>query len=146
MKTTMKKIYIALLLFMVTVLPTCAQKVTCRDVFRAMPDSIVPYLTENNRLDMLDFMDSHMKAVVQNRFDGHSEMLTLSDDSLTLKLSDALLMTISLVESQEDIDGSRQLVCVKEQIGVPSSVVNNKCTFYSLIWRKLDEETLKLVK
>lgn len=146
MKTIMMKKYIAVFLFLVTVLPLCGQTVTCRDVFREMPDSIIPYLTENNRLDMLDFMDSHMKAVIQNRFDGHSEMLTLSDDSLTLKLSDALLMTIRLIDCLEVVDGSRRLICVKEQIGVPSSVVHNKCTFYSLIWRKLDEETLKLVK
>lgn len=146
MKTTMMKNYIAVLLFMASVLPVCGQSVTCRDVFREMPDSIVPYLTENNRLDMLDFMDSHMKAVVQNRFDGHSEMLSLTDDSVTLKLSEALRMTICLVDCQEEVDGAKRLICVKEQIGIPSSAVCNKCTFYSIKWRELDDKMQKLVK
>lgn len=142
----MMKNYIAVLLFMASVLPVCGQSVICRDVFREMPDSIVPYLTENNRLDMLDFMDSHMKAVVQNRFDGHSEMLSLTDDSVTLKLSEALRMTICLVDCQEEVDGAKRLICVKEQIGIPSSAVCNKCTFYSIKWRELDDKMQKLVK
>ena len=140
----MKKNILIPLLF--CVLPLQAQNVTCRDVFREMPDFIIPYLTENNRLDMLDFMDSHMKAVVQNRFDGRSEMLTMSDDSLTLQLSEALRMTILLVDSQVEVEGSKRVICVKEQIGIPTSMLSNKCTFYSIKWRKLDGEESDLVK
>ena len=132
--------------FLFCVLTLQAQTKTVGDAFREMPDSIVPYLTENNRLDMLDFMASHMKAVVQNRFEGHSEMLTLTDDSLSLKLSDALRMTIRLVDSSREVDGDRRLIRVDEQVGIPTAVVDNKCTFYSIKWRKLDGEESDLVK
>ena len=142
----MIKKYTVLALLALSVLQVSAQNITCRDVFRAMPDFIIPYLTENNRLDMLDFMDSHMKAIVQNRFDGRSEMLTISDDSLTLQLSEALRMTILLVDSQVEVDGSKRVICVKEQIGIPTSMLSNKCTFYSIKWRKLEEDELNLVK
>ena len=51
-----------------------AQELTIRDVFRQMPDSLMPYLSTNNRLDFIDFLDSNMKAEVKNQFDGKSEM------------------------------------------------------------------------
>ena len=143
-ETTMKKNI--LIPFLFCVLPLQAQTLTVGDVFREMPDSIVPYLTENNRLDMLDFMASHMKAVVQNRFEGHSEMLTLTDDSLSLRLSDALRMTIRLVDSRLEVDGARLLIRVDEQVGIPTAVVDNKCTFYSIKWRKLAGKEVDLVK
>ena len=41
-----------------------AQDLKIRDVFKQMPDSLMPYLTGNNRLDFIDFMDSNMKASV----------------------------------------------------------------------------------
>ena len=50
---------------------TVMSQTTMRDVFRQMPDSIVPYLTENNRLDFIDFIDSNMKAEVTNAFGGN---------------------------------------------------------------------------
>ena len=69
---------------------------TVRDMFKAMPDSLTPYLTDNNRLDMLDFMDAKMKAVVTNQLDGETEMLFLSDDSLAVKMSDALTIELGM--------------------------------------------------
>ena len=35
-----------------------AQEPTMRDVFRQMPDSLMPYLTQNDRLDFIDFIES----------------------------------------------------------------------------------------
>ena len=42
-----------------------AQELKMRDVFKQMPDSLLPYLTQNNRLDFIDFMDSNMVAIVR---------------------------------------------------------------------------------
>ena len=39
-----------------------AQNLKMRDVFKQIPDSLVPYLSQNNRLDFIDFLDSNMKA------------------------------------------------------------------------------------
>ena len=46
-----------------------------RDALKLMPDSLVPYLTVNNRLDMIDFMDS-----------------------LAIKMSEASLLTMKVVK------------------------------------------------
>ena len=71
--------------------PVGAQEAqTMREAFKAMPDSLMPYLTTNNRLDLMDFMDAKMKAAVTNLLEGQTEMTFLSDDSLSLRMSDAL--------------------------------------------------------
>ena len=59
-----------------------AAQQTISEVFREMPDSLLPTLSKNNRLDMLDFMASGMKAEVTNRLGGRSEMTALTDDSM----------------------------------------------------------------
>ena len=135
---------IALLCFVTLAIQ--AQTLKARDVFRQMPDSILPYLTENNRLDMLDFMDSHMKARVQNKFDGYSEMLTLTDDSLTIQMSSMLRLTLCLIPSETEVDGSRQLICLKRSVGGSSTISQTICNFYSVLWRKMDKNNIDLVK
>lgn len=79
---------------------------TIREVFRAMPDSVMPYLTKNAKLDMMDFMDAKMKAAVNNELGGESQMLFLSDDSLAVKLSGALMLELSM----EKVDTNQVIV------------------------------------
>lgn len=136
-----------LLLLLCIVTPLQAQTpLKARDVFRQMPDSILPYLTENNRLDMLDFMDSHMKARVQNQFDGYSEMLSLADDSLTIQMSSVQRLTLHLLTAETAVDGSRQLICLERMIGKPAEQTQTKRSYYSVLWRKLEEKDAVLVK
>ena len=49
----MKKIIFSLFLTLSAVSLTAADM---KDVFSAMPDSVLPTLTRNNRLDMIDFV------------------------------------------------------------------------------------------
>ena len=131
-----------------------AQTLKAGDAFRQMPDSILPYLTANNRLDMLDFMDSHMKARVQNKFDGYSEMLSLADDSLTIQMSAVMRLTLRMVTSADEVDGSRQLISLERTISQTSADTDGKMQpkmichqdFYSVLWRNLDEKFVRLVK
>ena len=55
----MKRIVLNMLLLLVSLATTA---VDMKDVFTAMPDSVLPTLTRNNRLDMIDFVASGMKA------------------------------------------------------------------------------------
>ncbi len=79
------------------VLPVVAQKATMAEVFKAMPDSLMPYLSTNNRLDMIDFMEAKMKAGVTNLLDGTSEMIALSDDSLSIVMNERLRVDMCLI-------------------------------------------------
>ena len=62
-----------------------AQKM--RDVFAAMPDSVLGIMTKNNRLDCIDFIENDMEAKVRNRFDGFSVLKALTVDYLDLQLT-----------------------------------------------------------
>ena len=68
------------------------------DLFREMPDSLLPVLSENNRLDMIDFMDAKMKAVVTNSLGGETEMVFISDDSLVVKMNESCLLSMKTMQ------------------------------------------------
>jgi len=110
---------------------------TLKDVFRQMPDSLMPYLSENNRLDFIDFLDSGMKAEVRNRLNGTSEMTALTDDSLSIRLSNALRMDILLLTPVEMIDSCRQVVCVVETYGTDFLSLESQTSFYTPQWKKI---------
>ena len=108
--------------------------ITC---FRHMPDSLLPYLSEINRLDMLDFMDSHMKADVINRFGGLSEMTELSLSALSIRMSEALKLDMLLLDGENYPDG--HLICLIETFGRDSLSLESKVRFFSPTWEYLSE-------
>lgn len=110
-----------------------------RDVFRAMPDSVLPYLSANNRLDFLDFLDSGMEAKVQNQFEGVSQMTALTPDSLSIRLSEQSRVDMVLLSVDgEPVDSCTQVVCLMRTYGQPSQFEETVTEFYSLRWRRLD--------
>ena len=120
---------------------TMTAQTAIRDVFKQMPANVVPYLVENNRLDFIDFIDSDMKAEVTNAFGGKSEMLKLTDDYLSLRLSDATSMEMRLLEVTEPVDSASQIVCLVTTYGnVSSKAQESVVAFYSLKWQPLPAE------
>ena len=91
-----------------------AQDMLMRDVFRQMPDSIMPYLSQNNRLDFIDFLDSDMKAEVKNALGGTREM----------KLA-------------QPIDSMTQIVVKIETFLVDSIYGESRVNYYSTEWKPL---------
>lgn len=87
-----------LLLLLLTAAPALRAQVSMRSVFTSMPDSLLPYLTENNRLDMVDFIDSKMKAEVTNQLGGKSLLLKLTDNYLSLALTEASTLDMRLFD------------------------------------------------
>lgn len=107
-----------------------------REVFKAMPDSLVPYLTTNNRLDMLDFMDAKMKSVVTNLLEGETEMLALTDDSLSVRLNKSVLMDLWL----EPVDTGR-VVCMRKTYQVADRLQQVVDERFSLQWQPISKKT-----
>ncbi|MDO4802243.1 MAG: DUF3256 family protein, partial [Prevotellaceae bacterium] len=64
------KRWIFLLISVLSVLPSSAH--TMKEVFSEMPDSILPYIIKNRRLDCIDFIENNMKAEVENELSGKS--------------------------------------------------------------------------
>ncbi len=133
----MKKTFIMALLLAMAPLSVLAQQKTMGDIFREMPDSLMPYLTKNNRLDMLDFIEAHMKAEVTNRLDGKTEMTFLSGDSLSIAMNSVLQVDMSLQTVAEPVDSSTQVVRVWRTYRINESQAERVLDVYTSAWRLL---------
>ena len=132
----MKKVIIIFLVFHCALLTAQAQ--TVREVFKSMPDSLAPYLSMNNRLDMIDFMDAGMKAVVANQLGGDTRMTFLSDDSLSVKMNEAFLLDLKVqkIDTATVVLLKRTYLTQKGQY----EVVSQSFTSY---WRPLSKPIVK---
>lgn len=139
----MKHFLLPILTAIFMALPLNAELLKARDALSQMPDSIIPYLSKNNRLDLIDFMDSGMKARVQNSFDGYTELVALADDSLTLRLNEASVLKLYVVPVEQEIDGSKQIFLLSFHVGIPEEKIDVVNRYYSILWRPLDEKLNK---
>ncbi len=89
-------------------------QVKMAEVFRTMPDSIVRLLTDNDRMDLLDFAESNMTARVTNRLDGKSTLNILTDDYLHLTVTTMSSLQMRLFPLN---DGRQAVVVVKTVAG-----------------------------
>lgn len=109
---------------------------TARDLFIAMPDSLLPTLTKNNRLDCLDFLASGMKAMVTNRLGGQSQMTHLSDTYVRIQLSPKSEWQMKVLPSPSDTAGI--VICTIATVSAPAS--DSRLCFYDAVWRPLPRE------
>lgn len=114
----------------------CEAQTKMKDVFLQMPDSLLPYLTENNRLDFIDFLESGMNAIVTNELGGKSEMYKLEDDYLSLNLNPSTFVTMHLMPVDELVDSCNQVICAIITFG--HDIRESKVLVYSINWRPLD--------
>lgn len=125
-KRDMKKIFLSSLLFFV-VLSSCAQ-VRMRDVFAQLPDSVLPLLTKNNRLDCIDFIENNMEARVKNRFNDHVVLEALTDDYLSIRTSES-----SKVEMKIIVQAGDSLIAVNRTYYGP--VDDSEVRLYGMDWQ-----------
>jgi len=111
--------------------------ITIRDAFRQMPDSLLPALTQNNRLDFLDFHDAGMKAEVKNRLGGTSVMTALTNDSLSLKMSPALRTDMLLLTLDEPLDSVSQVIVVGETFLADSVYGETTVRYFTVDWHPI---------
>ena len=98
-----------------------AQGLALRDAFRQMPDSVMPTLTQNNRLDCLDFLDAGM----------------LTPDSLSLQVSPALRVDMLLLPLAEPIDTVDQVIVVGETFLVDSIYGETTLRYFTPTWQSI---------
>lgn len=132
----MKKIYLAFLLMCVP-FGVKAQELTMATLFKEMPDSLMPYLSRNNRLDMIDFMEANMKAEVTNLLDGRSCMTAMTADSLSIRLSDVLQVEMKLLSAEEQADSNRQAIRVRNKYTINENQTTCIVKIYNVAWKLL---------
>ena len=126
----MKKVVLLLFLLLFCVNSFLSAQ-SMRTLFVQMPDSIMPFLTKNNREDCVDFIDANMLARVTNRLDTKSELLQFTFDYLHLKTSEAGSMQIKMLP----VDGDT-ILCVINT--VCAEACDSRIAFYTRNWQPLD--------
>ena len=121
----------------IAVLPMVADSLTLKNLFVAMPDSLIPYLSKNNRLDFIDFMESNMKAEVTNELGGKSLMTALADDSISIQLNDACHVDLLLLNSTEEVDSTSQVIAFVRTVGLENESRESVVEFFSVKWNRL---------
>lgn len=101
-------------LMFIVLLTTClcvkGQIQTIDKIFVQMPDSLMPYLTKNNKLDMIDFVKANMKSEVNNRLNGTSVMLTLDSTYLKIQMNPAVNIEMKLLKPAGQLVDSAEWV------------------------------------
>ena len=115
-----------------------AQRLTVRDAFVSMPDSLLTVLSTNNRLDMIDFYDNGMEAKVKNAFDDVSVLTKLTDRDLCVTLSPCSQMEMRMLQMN---DSTEVIGLVRTYVadGAESDV-----SFYDAEWRPTDRVGVKV--
>ena len=109
-------------------MPLFAQNM--KSVFIAMPDSIAPLLSQVNKEDCVDFLDSSMKAEVTNRFGGKTEMKVLTDDYVLMQTTPGSTLEMKLLP----VNDSTKVVCMVKT--VCASACDSEIRFYASDWSK----------
>ena len=125
----MRKIVLMGIMAIVAVLASRAQ--TAAKLFSQMPDSVIKVLTKNNRLDCIDFVESGMRATVENALGGRSELLKLTDDYLMLKISDVSEMSFRRLS----LSDSTSVICLVHTYRMPAA--ESEIRFYTTEWEQL---------
>lgn len=101
----------------------------------AMPDSVMPLLTKNNRLDFIDFYDAKMEAVATNRMEGKSRMDVLTDDFIRINYTKTTDVEMKLLPLNDTTD----ILCMVTT--VKASVNDSRIAFFDAQWQPLDATT-----
>ena len=78
---------------------------------------------------MIDFREAGMKAEVTNLLEGQSEMTYLNEDSLCIRMSDALQVEMKLMSCDSLV------VCVRKTYIHEKSQAEKIVSYYSLDWQ-----------
>lgn len=100
-------------------------------VFVSMPDSLSPLLTAVNRADFIDFLESKMKAKVENRFGGESEMTDLNKDYIRIQMTPQSSWQMKLLA----VNDSTQVICTVSTACAPAC--DSSIQFYTTDWKEL---------
>lgn len=131
----MKQITFIILLFIVgatSVSSVNAQQ--AKTLFVNMPDSLSPLLTAVNRADCIDFLESNMRALVENRFGRKSEMTVLGEDYIRMQMSPQTSWQMKVLP----VNDSTKVICTVSTVCAP--VCDSDIKFYTTDWKELPAE------
>lgn len=108
-----------------------------KDVFSRTPETVLPLLTTNNKLDCIDFIENDMEAKVRNKVDEYAELKQLTSDYLLMQTSTKSHTEMRLLEAND----STFTVLVLHTCKGP--VADTEAAVYNERWERLDSTITK---
>lgn len=102
-----------------------------RDVFASMPDSLLPHISKNNRLDCIDFAENDMEACVRNAFDENVMLEVLTDNYARFRTSPAAYIEMKLLPLGDS------LVLCTSWTAQTERLADSRLRFFTLTWEPL---------
>lgn len=128
----MKQITFIILLFVAGIFSIpFANAQQAKTLFVNMPDSLSPLLTAVNRADCIDFLESNMRAQVENRFGRKSEMTALGEDYIRMQMSPKTAWQMKVLP----VNDSTKVICAVSTVCAP--VCDSDIKFYTTDWKEL---------
>lgn len=126
-------------IFQFSIFNLSAQPTVMRDVFAAMPDSIAPLVTKNNRLDCIDFIENGMEARVRNALDQYVTLEALTPDYARFRTSSMAVMEMKLLP----VNDSTSVLCLVRtaltgEANTPRRLEDSNILFLNPDWTPLD--------
>ena len=122
---------IILLLFSALACALSAQDITVKQMWLSQPDSIIPYLTEQTRQQLVDSTAKGEMQEVTNLFSEDTKLTALTADYLSVNLSASSKLTMKLLPTE---DNNHILCMVQTYMGpLPDSHI----TLYDSKWQKI---------
>jgi len=113
-------------------------QIQMRDIFAAMPDSVQPMVTKNNRLDCIDFIENNMEARVRNKADEYVTLEALTADYACFRTSSAAYMEMKLLP----VNDTLSVLCVvmtaeSGERGTTCYLADSNIRFFHTDWKPL---------
>ena len=130
------------IIFLLYLIPsTSAQTIKMREVFASMPDSVLPLVSKNNRLDCIDFIENNMEARVRNVFNEYVVLEALTDDYARFRSSSSSLLEMKLLPAD-----STFLLCVVQtaltgEVDSPRRLEDSNIRFLHPDWTPLPDSS-----
>ena len=115
---------------------TAGRATDLRTLFLSMPDSIIPTLTQSDRMDFLDYMDSGMKARARNKLGGESVMTQFEENMLSIQTSQAGRMDMLLLPKGKN----ETLICIIRTVN--ARYEDSRLSFFTQDWQPVPADQL----
>lgn len=132
-KSVIMKKYIALLVASALTISVNAKSL--RELWTSMPDSILPVLDKNMRLEMVELMDMGVKPEVKNLLGENCVMDTLTSDFLQVASSEVSSLQLKLLPQ----DSGDSILCVVKTFQAPEK--ESEVAFYNQAWQVVDAKS-----
>lgn len=106
---------------------------TMTDLFVAMPDSLMPMLSQNARKDLIDFYRSGMKPLLPNEWSANSQLTKIED--CLIELNEDTQGTVSTTMTMLSLKDRDTIICMVRTIRCPQP--DSEIFFYTTGWKPL---------